>query len=429
MSEKHMDTNGNIMEMMSTCLPIDNAAEVTAGRAAHVKPRDTQQNGNHHRDIVAQDVEPSEGHDCLPSAQYDAVLEHRDQLANDIATHHTSAWEALLAEVESAATASFDLLQQEADELSQRRYGADHLHFCCEPPAISRLSNLSTRSPNEQMVQTKIQSILDQLMQLRDHVLEDLKEFKRQGHLGEVQRLGNLLADVRHEHFKTKNLDAPVVRRSKVSWERLAAYNNRCELRNHVQDRYNVLTEGLTADARGYTRILDFYRYTDSRVYSFGRQGKVCLKQAHPGGGLPWLQRFADTRSNVTILSATDTSGALIYCDFSVSGKGTPGVVDPVFDRSTGPLHAQACEEYRTDGKEGKEYSREYDAEFKVAWHFVQSMGLQHQCGGGHVEIWTKKAPCASCSDVIRRQLPLLMPQFKVHITVHDSYGDGLCVR
>lgn len=354
-------------------------------------------------------------HGCVPSQQYDALLEQRDQLEIDIATHHKSAWALRLAEVESTGTESIELLRREAEELSRKRYGDDQLQFCCEPPAVSRLSNLSTRSAGEQAVQTKIQCVLTKLLLVRDGLLRDLKAMKGKGLFQDVQRLGNVLADVSREYFHTKSLDELVVRRLKISWARLAAYYNKCELREHAEDRYDVLMKGLTANAEGYRRILDFYRHTDSRVHSFGRQRKG------PGCGLPWLQRFADMRSNVTILSATDHAGAPTYCRFAVSGKGAPGVAEPNDDESMELLHAQRCEEYRADGQHGKMYSREYDAEFKVVWDFLQSIRLRHSShSGGRVELWSRKAPCASCSDVMHRQLPMLLPTYEVRVTVHD---------
>eukprot|EP00928_Gymnodinium_smaydae_P054088 TRINITY_DN37920_c0_g1_i1.p1 TRINITY_DN37920_c0_g1~~TRINITY_DN37920_c0_g1_i1.p1 ORF type:complete len:420 (+),score=110.95 TRINITY_DN37920_c0_g1_i1:78-1337(+) len=341
------------------------------------------------------------------SVEWEALRPVLDGLRN-AARGRATAWDELLTTTRRAVSLSDQALDHEQAALAKQRYGSDAHHFCVLPPSIARLLPLSARSGQEISFSVELERAVEQLQALRARLVPLLGSAKRRGDRAALRLLGPRHGELGAEMKAISGLDALVSQRMTLASRRVAAYRSRQALR----DIDPSWLSSVPASMDGYTRILDFYRHSDARQFSFGRQ---------PAGA----QHFTDLRRNVAVLEVFGADGAALFNGYAVSGADGVGVQAERAGREL--FHASEV----ADGK-GEVYLRDQDAEFKLCASLCDRLAalgslVDARAGAwrGRGVLFSKKPLCASCADVCLRQLPTVLPGLKLEVVVDESEDGG----
>ena len=325
-------------------------------------------------------------------------------LKEDVTRECSEGWAEALAEAQRLAGVSDAENRADSHEQAVVRYSAQHApSFFPEPTAVARLIQLSTRTPNDEAIALRIESITKQIASIKKPLLTLIEDAKRSDNKDATRRLGSMLNVLGKAHKAASIADKPVGSRISVAIKRLAQWRSANTVRAVGDVSLGELVE-LTADPVGYVAVCDFYRLTDAAKYSFGRQ-------------LEGPQFFVDIRRNVAILVLWK-GDVRVRGTFAVSGIESPGVALPeAFDAN---IESKDCE----DGL-GELYDRKYDAEYKLIADLLQHVP-DAKSSPLRAVLWSKKPLCASCEDVLLRQMPLKYPNIKLEVLI-DADTTPVC--
>jgi len=351
---------------------------------------------------------------AVPPESLDAVVASWDAMRSQLATLEATArekqatWDSLLSDCLAAVGKSDAELELEQTALAVERYG-DRAHlFCPLAPSIARLLPVSTHSPEEMAFAEELQEACGALMNIKNRLLAHITAAKERGDRHALRDLGPRHSALGKEIKALGRLDAKVGRRITLCARRIMEYRSRCVLREIDPN----LLRDVEASLAGYTKVSDFYRLSDAARYSFGRQ-------------LDGPQHFTDVRRNVAILEVWNMSGSKIYGGYAVSGVDCPG------ERPNKEARTLFSAIEAEDGL-GETYARDQDAEYKLCASFCGDiLGLRHPSAplassswSGRAVLFSKKPLCASCHDVVNRQLMLLLPGLSLQVVVDEAEAE-----
>eukprot|EP00930_Biecheleria_cincta_P025436 TRINITY_DN18115_c0_g2_i1.p1 TRINITY_DN18115_c0_g2~~TRINITY_DN18115_c0_g2_i1.p1 ORF type:complete len:357 (-),score=63.19 TRINITY_DN18115_c0_g2_i1:110-1141(-) len=335
-----------------------------------------------------------------------ASLEHS-------ARERQASWDSLLCECLVAVGKSDAELEEEHISLAVERYGDHAAHFCPLAPSIARLLPLSTHSPEEMAFAEELQDACGALMTIKNRLLAHIIVAKERGDRDALRELGPKHSALSKEIKTVSSLDAKVCRRMTVCSQRIMEHRGRSVLRNIDPTFLNDVEASMV----GYTKVVDFYRLSDAARYSFGRQ-------------LEGPQHFTDVRRNVAILEVWNCDEIRIFNGYAVSGVDCPG------ERPGAEARALFTAIEAEDGL-GQTYMRDEDAEYKLCASFCGGkLGLRHPSAplpaltwSGRAVLFSKKPLCASCYDVVNRQLLELVPGLSLQVVVDEAEEETCCTK
>jgi hypothetical protein len=365
-------------------------------------------------------------------------------------------WEERLALVRRGVEVSDAELRASSEAIALERYGAQDAHlYAPEPPVVTELARLSTRSPSEVRFAARVDALVSTMMAAKPAFFARLSSAKGANDLATVRAVGagmNALVATANE---ARDLDVAVRTRLSLAASRIDAYRTTVALRPLAPSEASRLLRHVPPSRAGYEQVLDFYRQTDAAMYNFGRQ-------------LSGAQHFNDIRRNVAILHAdgcpteppteppTDAADAQtaaatsavagvdaeseegarardgVFSAYAVSGARAPGL--NLRAKAAAPFAAIAC----ADGLGGI-YMRDHDAEYKLVTALcTRALGVcarapaaaalappacRNEAYRGTVTLWSKKPLCQSCQFVVRTQLVAALPNGTLRVLVDDENG------
>ena len=278
--------------------------------------------------------------------------------------------------------------------------------FHPEPPGVTVLTELSARTTEEERFLEGVAPLANQVLAAKKPLLDMIKAAKASGDKDATRALGRLLNSLGLATKALSVVEKPVGSRISLAIKRLADYRAACTIRELHPAALTTLLRAVPPSSAGYTAVCDYYRLSDSRRYSFGRQ-------------LEGPQHFVDIRRNVAVLLVV-RGGRVCYSNYAVSGVGSPWGGSKRVDGDGGDAAAVTFATQHCEDGLGESYDRQYDAEYRLITDFVRS--VPDAAGGGYEAcLWSKKPLCASCADVLLKQVPVLLTSLALSVVVDEE--------
>ena len=180
-------------------------------------------------------------------------------------------WSSMLMTATHAAALSNEELRLEGRQEACRRYDESAVqHFWPDPPSIVTLTTYSVRDEAEAAFFTDLEAFCASVAAAKTVQLALVQAAKSATppDVENVRRLGRGIGALSSLMQLARELDKPVRERVQIASRRIPSYRESCAIRSLPADFQLV---DVPPSRAGYEQVLDFYRFTDVGIHSFGR--------------------------------------------------------------------------------------------------------------------------------------------------------------